>query len=102
MKNGDGPVVAVRTDLDGLPVTEETGLPYASKVKTTNDAGQEVGVMHACGHDMHMSAFIGTARALNKMKDKWKGTVIFIGQPAEETVGGARALLKDEIGRAHV
>ena len=95
MKNGDGPVVAVRTDLDGLPVTEETGLPYASKVKTTNEAGQEVGVMHACGHDMHMSAFIGTARALNKLKDKWKGTVIFIGQPAEETVGGARALLKD-------
>ncbi len=95
MKNGEGPVVAVRTDLDGLPVTEETGLPYASKVKTTNDAGQEVGVMHACGHDMHMSAFIGTARALGKLKDKWKGTVIFIGQPAEETVGGARALLKD-------
>ena len=95
MKNGDGPVVAVRTDLDGLPVTEETGLPYASKVKTTNDAGQEVGVMHACGHDMHMSAFIGTARALGKLKDKWKGTVLFIGQPAEETVGGARALLKD-------
>jgi hippurate hydrolase len=95
MKNGEGPVVAVRTDLDGLPVTEETGLPYASKVKTTNDAGQEVGVMHACGHDMHMSAFIGTARALNKLKDRWKGTVIFIGQPAEETVGGARALLKD-------
>ena len=95
MKNGEGPVVAVRTDLDGLPVTEETGLPYASKVKTMNDAGQEVGVMHACGHDIHMSSFIGTARALGKMKDRWKGTVIFIGQPAEETVGGARALLKD-------
>lgn len=95
MKNGDGPVVAVRTDLDGLPVTEETGVPYASKVKTTNEAGQEVGVMHACGHDIHMSSFIGTARALGKMKDRWQGTVIFIGQPAEETVGGARALLKD-------
>src|SRR3954467_1913756 len=95
MKNGDGPVVAVRTDLDALPVHEETGLPYASTVTTKNDAGQEVGVMHACGHDIHMSTFIGTARALAKLKDKWKGTLIMIGQPAEETVGGARALLKD-------
>jgi hippurate hydrolase len=95
MKNGDGPTVAIRTDLDGLPVHEETGLPYASTVMTKNDAGQEVGVMHACGHDIHMSTFIGTARALAKLKDKWKGTLILIGQPAEETVGGARALLKD-------
>jgi hippurate hydrolase len=95
MKNGDGPVVAVRTDLDGLPVIEETGVPYASKVMTKNEAGQDVGVMHACGHDIHMSSFIGAARALGKLKDKWKGTIIFIGQPAEETVGGARALLKD-------
>src|SRR4051794_7477621 len=95
MKNGDGPVVAVRTDLDALPVKEETGVPYASTVTTKNDAGQEVGVMHACGHDIHMSTFIGVARALAKLKDKWHGTVILIGQPAEETVGGARALLKD-------
>src|SRR3954471_7713739 len=95
MKNGDGPVVAVRTDLDALPVHEDTGLPYASTVTTKNDAGQDVSVMHACGHDIHMSTFIGTARALGKLKDKWHGTVIFIGQPAEETVGGARALLKD-------
>ncbi|MEP6956501.1 MAG: amidohydrolase [Chthoniobacterales bacterium] len=95
MKNGDGPVVAIRSDLDGLPVKEETGLPYASTVMTKNDAGQDVGVMHACGHDIHMSSLIGTARALGKMKDKWHGTIIFIGQPAEETVGGARALLKD-------
>jgi amidohydrolase len=95
MKNGDGPTVAIRTDLDALPVREETGVPYASTVTTKNDAGQEVGVMHACGHDIHMSTFIGTARALGKLKDKWKGTIIFIGQPAEETVGGARALLKD-------
>jgi hippurate hydrolase len=95
MKNGDGPTIAIRTDLDGLPVREETGVPYASTVTTKNDAGQEVGVMHACGHDIHMSTFIGTARALGKLKDKWKGTIIFIGQPAEETVGGARALLKD-------
>ena len=95
MKNGDGPVVAIRTDLDALPVKEDTGLPYASTVTTKNDAGDEVGVMHACGHDIHMSTFIGTARALAKLKDKWHGTVIFVGQPAEETVGGARALLKD-------
>jgi len=95
MKNGDGPTVAIRTDLDALPVKEETGVPYASTVTTKNDAGVEVGVMHACGHDVHMSTFIGTARALAKLKDKWHGTVIFIGQPAEETVGGARALLKD-------
>src|SRR3954453_12793666 len=95
MKNGDGPTVAIRTDLDGLPVREETGVPYASTVTTKNEAGQEVGVMHACGHDIHMSTFIGTARALAKLKDKWKGTLIMIGQPAEETVGGARALLKD-------
>ena len=95
MKNGKGPTVAIRTDLDALPVHEETGLPYASTVTTKNDAGQEVSVMHACGHDIHMSTFIGTARALGKLKDKWHGTIIFIGQPAEETVGGARALLKD-------
>jgi hippurate hydrolase len=95
MKNGEGPTIAIRTDLDGLPVREETGVPYASKVTTKNDAGQEVGVMHACGHDIHMSTFIGTARALGKLKDRWHGTIIFIGQPAEETVGGARALLKD-------
>src|SRR2546421_3328875 len=95
IKNGDGPTVAVRTDLDALPVHEETGLPYASTVTTKNDTGQDVSVMHACGHDIHMSTFIGTARALGKLKDKWHGTIIFIGQPAEETVGGARALLKD-------
>jgi hippurate hydrolase len=95
MKNGDGPVVAVRTDLDALPVHEETGLPYASTVMTKNDAGQEVSVMHACGHDIHMSTFIGTARALAKLKDKWHGTIVFIGQPSEEALGGARALLKD-------
>src|SRR5256885_4211638 len=95
MKNGDGPVVAVRTDLDALPVHEETGVPYASTVTTKNDAGLDVSVMHACGHDIHMSTFIGTARALAKLKDKWHGTLIFIGQPAEEALGGARALLKD-------
>src|SRR2546428_12719256 len=95
MKNGAGPIVLVRSDLDALPVHEETGLPYASTVTTKNDEGKDVPVMHACGHDIHMSTLIGTARALGKLKDKWHGTIVFIGQPAEETVGGARAMLKD-------
>lgn len=95
MKNGAGPTVLVRTDLDGLPVEEETGLPYASKDTQQNDEGKEVRTMHACGHDMHMSAFIGTARALAKLKDQWKGTIVFVGQPAEETGSGAKALLAD-------
>jgi hippurate hydrolase len=94
MKNGTGPTVLVRTDLDALPVEEDTGLPYASKVVTKGDDGREVHVMHACGHDAHMSAFIGTARVLQRLKDQWSGTIIFVGQPAEEAVGGARALLK--------
>jgi hippurate hydrolase len=94
MKNGKGPLVLVRTDLDALPVEEETGLPYASRVTTKDDAGKDVHVMHACGHDVHIAAFIGTARALQKLKDQWSGTVMFVGQPAEETVGGARAMLK--------
>src|SRR5437868_9612257 len=94
MKNGPGPTVLVRTDMDALPVEEDTGLPFASKVTTKGDDGREVHVMHACGHDAHMSAFIGTARALQQLKDRWSGTIIFGGQPAEEAVGGARALLK--------
>ena len=94
MKNGTGPIVLVRTDMDALPVEEDTGLPYASKVTTKGDDGREVHVMHACGHDAHMSAFIGTARALQRLKERWSGTIVFIGQPAEETAGGARALLK--------
>jgi amidohydrolase len=94
MKNGDGPTVLVRTDMDALPVEEETGLPYASKVVTKNADGKEVHVMHACGHDAHMAAFIGTARALQRLKDRWQGTVMFVAQPAEEIGSGARALLK--------
>src|SRR5438067_8553329 len=94
MKNGTGPTVLVRTDMDALPVEEDTGLPYASKVTTKDDNGREVHVMHACGHDAHMSAFIGTARLLQRMKDQWSGTIMFVAQPAEETGGGARALLK--------
>jgi amidohydrolase len=95
MKNGDGPTVLVRTDMDALPVEEETGLPYASKTVAQNDEGKDVHVMHACGHDAHMAAFIGTARALAKLKNQWHGTIVFVAQPAEETGNGARALLKD-------
>jgi len=95
MKNGDGPTVLVRTDMDALPVEEETGLPYASKVVARNDEGRDVHVMHACGHDAHVAAFIGTARALGKLKDQWHGTIVFVAQPAEEIGAGARALLKD-------
>src|SRR5437763_2955423 len=94
MKNGTGPTVLVRTDMDALPVEEDTGLPYASKVTTKDDNGREVHVMHAGGHDAHMAAFIGTARAWQRMKDQWSGTIMFIAQPAEVAVGGARALLK--------
>lgn len=93
MKNGDGPTVLVRTDLDALPVEEKTGLPYASTVKTKNDAGQDVSVMHACGHDIHMTNMLGTAKMLAQMKDQWRGTLVLIGQPAEETIDGARAML---------
>ena len=93
MKNGAGPTVLVRTDLDALPVHEETGLPYASTVTTKNDEGKEVPVMHACGHDAHISMFIGVVRVLAKLKDQWHGTIVFVAQPAEETGNGARALL---------
>ena len=95
LKNGPGPVVLIRADLDALPVTEETGLPYASQIRTLNDDGNEVGVMHACGHDIHMTVFIGTAQQLAKLKNEWSGTLIMIGQPAEEKGAGARAMLED-------
>ena len=94
MKNGTGPTVLVRTDMDALPVHDETGLPYASNVVTKNDEGKDVPVGHMCGHDAHMSAFIGTARALQRLKDQWAGTIMFVAQPAEETGNGARSLLK--------
>ena len=94
LRNGAGPTVMVRTDMDALPVVEKTGLPYASKIKVKRADGSDVGVMHACGHDIHMSVFLGTARILSEVKDRWSGTLILIGQPAEETVGGAEAMLK--------
>ncbi len=95
LRNGDGPTVLIRADMDGLPVTEATGLPYASKVRGKNPQGQDVGVMHACGHDIHMTSFIGTARLLAATKSQWRGTVLMIGQPAEESVTGAKAMLAD-------
>ena len=94
LKNGEGPVILVRTDLDALPVKEQTGAPYASTKVVKDDLGREVNVMHACGHDIHMASFIGTARALSKLRDQWKGTVVMIGQPAEERVLGARLMLR--------
>ncbi len=95
LKNGVGPVVLVRTDMDALPVVEETGLAYASAVKTRDKAGRDVGVMHACGHDVHMTSFIGTARWLADHRDRWSGTVLLVAQPAEEAVDGARNMLRD-------
>lgn len=95
LKNGSGPTLLIRTDLDALPVTEETGLPYASRVKTKNDEGAEVGVMHACGHDMHMTVFLGTAELLAELKASWNGTLVMIGQAAEEKGAGAKAMIED-------
>ncbi|WP_374525177.1 amidohydrolase [Sphingopyxis sp.] len=95
MKNGPGPVVLIRADMDGLPVTEQTGWPGASKVRVTTKEGVETGVMHACGHDTHMTAWIGTARLMAANKDKWSGTLVMIGQPAEERGAGARMMLAD-------
>jgi len=95
LKNGAGPTVLVRADIDALPVEERNDVPYASKVKAKNDSGQEVSVMHACGHDVHITSLIGTAKVLAALKDQWHGTLVLIGQPAEETVDGARAMLAD-------
>ncbi|MDN5205570.1 amidohydrolase [Fulvivirgaceae bacterium BMA10] len=92
-KNGDGPVILYRTDMDALPMQEKTGLPYASKSIAKDADGIEVNTMHSCGHDMHMTVWNGTARALVKMKDQWKGTLVFIGQPAEEIGRGAKLML---------
>jgi amidohydrolase len=95
LKNGAGKTAMLRTDLDALPVTENTGLSYASKVQVKNKAGSEVGVMHACGHDVHMTNMVGTARYLAEHKADWKGTVVLIAQPAEELGEGAAAMMKD-------
>lgn len=95
LKNGDGPVVMLRTELDALPVTERTGLPFASTVRATDDDGVEVGVAHACGHDIHMASWMGTARIMAGDRARWRGTLMLIGQPAEEMGEGAQAMLDD-------
>ena len=94
-KNGDGPTIMIRTDTDGLPIIEQTGKSYASTVTVINDEGANVGVMHGCGHDIHMSSFIGTAQQLMLHKDAWQGTLMMVAQPAEEVGGGAKAMLKE-------
>jgi amidohydrolase len=95
LRNGSGPVVLVRADMDGLPVEEKSGLPYASTARQTGIDGVESPVMHACGHDVHITSLIGTARQLQRLRDRWSGTVVLIAQPAEERVGGAKAMLDD-------
>ena len=102
LKNGDGPTILVRTDMDALPVVEQTGLPYASKVRGRDKNGVDVGIMHACGHDMHMTCWVGTARVLAALKDRWSGTLMFIGQPAEEIGSGARMMLDDGLFRPRI
>ena len=95
LKNGAGPTVMLRTELDALPVEEKTGLPYASKVHVKDDAGHDVAVMHACGHDLHMASLLGTAAIMAHSKQSWHGTLMLIGQPAEETISGAKIMLDD-------
>ena len=95
MKNGSGPVIMLRTELDALPVEEKTGLAYASKVHMHDDTGHDVAVMHACGHDIHMASLLGAAEIMARSRNTWHGTLILIGQPAEETISGAERMLKD-------
>ena len=95
LENGHGPRLLIRTDMDALPVEEKTGLDYASKVRSTNAQGQDVGVMHACGHDLHMTVFLGVAHQMAARKSQWHGTLMLIGQPSEETIDGAKAMLDD-------
>src|SRR5882762_4884303 len=95
LKNGPGPTVMLRTELDALPVEEKTGLPYASTVHAKDDGGRDVPVMHACGHDLHMAALAGTAAIMAHSKESWHGTLMLIGQPAEETISGAKRMIED-------
>ena len=95
LRNGAGPTILLRADMDGLPVEEKSGLPNSSKARQIDVDGIEKPVMHACGHDVHITSLVGTARRLANMKDRWKGTVVFVVQPAEERVGGAKAMVAD-------
>jgi len=97
LENGPGPRLLLRADMDALPIVEETGVSYASHVRSTNQSGQEVGVMHACGHDVHVATMIGVARALASSRSGWHGTLMVVGQPSEETLDGAKAMLTDHL-----
>ena len=97
LRNGDGPLVMMRADMDGLPVQEKSGLPYASTAKQVDWNGNEVFTMHACGHDVHITSLVGTARRMVALKDQWSGTLMLIGQPAEEAIGGANLMMKDNL-----
>jgi hippurate hydrolase len=99
LRNGEGKVILIRAELDALPIEEKTGLPYASQVKVRADDGQQVGVMHACGHDVHLACMLGLARVLAQGKDRWRGTLVLVGEPAEETLNGVRALLRADLYR---
>jgi len=97
LRNGAGPILMIRTDMDALPIEELTGLPYASRVRASDESGTDVPVMHACGHDIHMAAWIGTAAILSRQRDLWSGTLMLVGQPAEERFLGAKAMLADAL-----
>jgi len=99
MDNGEGPTLLVRGDMDALPIIEETGLPYASKVRVTREDGVTVGAMHACGHDIHQTCLVGTAKLLSQLRGKWRGRLMIVGQPAEEIGVGARAMIEDGLWR---
>ena len=95
VENGEGPLILIRADMDGLPVDERSGLEYASQARQVGQDGVEYPVMHACGHDVHITSMVGTAHQLMAMRDRWSGTLMFVVQPAEERIGGARAMLED-------
>ncbi len=97
MRNGEGPTLMIRADMDALPVIEKTGLPYASTRRQVNLEGKDMPVMHACGHDMHVATLVGVARRMAGLKDQWRGTLMLVGQPAEEAIGGARAMVADKL-----
>lgn len=97
LRNGDGPVLLIRADMDALPVQEKTGLAYASSKRQVNLEGVEMPVMHACGHDMHITTLVGVARRMVALKDQWRGTLLLLGQPAEESLGGARGMVADDL-----
>src|SRR5579871_138426 len=97
LQNGTGPRLLIRADMDALPVVEQTGLDYASTIRSTNAQGQDVGVMHACGHDIHMTVLLGMAQEMVERKSQWHGTLMLVGQPSEETIDGARAMLADNL-----